>query len=202
MGGQGPIFKDDPWATSQPPGADAASSQSLSAPPGVEHGPLLVKYSAPPAVVTEIGADRLPLAFLAGAGVAVLGGLVWAGVVVVTHLDFGLLAWLVGAATGMAIVRVAGGSVTAGGRVAAGLLAAGGVVLGKYVIFVHAVRKDVAALLAAEGRPAHYLDTRQMGIFIHHFWSILHPIYLLWIALAFAAAVRTASGRTLFGRSR
>jgi hypothetical protein len=41
-----------------------------------------------------------------------------------------------------------------------------------------------------------------MGIFIHHFGSIVRPIYILWIALAFAAALRTASAGTLFGRRR
>jgi hypothetical protein len=202
MSGQGPIFKDDPWATPQPPLADPAGAQALSPPDAAVQGLLPVSYSVPPVVATEIGANRLPLALLAGAGVALVGGLVWAGVVIATHIDFGLLAWFVGAATGIAIVRVAGGYVTPGARVAAGLLAAGGVVVGKYVIFVHAVRKQLGMLLAAQGRPVHYLDTRQMGIFIHHVGSIVRPIYILWIALAFVAALRTASGRATLGRRR
>jgi hypothetical protein len=41
----------------------------------------------------------------------------------------------------------------------------------------------------------HYLDTRQMGIFIHHFGSIVKPVYGLWLLCAFVAAVRVGHGK-------
>ena len=44
------------------------------------------------------------------------GGLVWAGVVIVTRYDIGILAWLVGAATGYAVHRLGGGTVTTADR--------------------------------------------------------------------------------------
>jgi hypothetical protein len=88
----------------------------------------------------EVGTGLLPVALLAAVGAALIGGLVWAGVVVTTRYDIGFLAWFVGAATGFVIVRVAGGPVSTPVRALAGVFAAGGIVVGKYVIFVHAVK--------------------------------------------------------------
>lgn len=117
-----------------------------------------------------------------------------------THFDVGFLAWFVGAATGLAIVRVAGRPVGYAARASAGLLAAGGIMAGKYVIFVYAVKKTFGAELAAHGVSVGYLDTSQMSIFVHNLGSIVQPIYALWVALAFFAAVRTAGGRSLLAR--
>ena len=137
------------------------------------------------------------LAPFAAAAVAALGGLAWAGVVVVTKWDIGILAWLVGAAVGRTIVAAAGGPVAGVERVTAGLLAAAGIIIGKYVIFVHAVKASLGAELAAHGIQVGYLDSRQMSIFVHNIDKIVHPIYLLWIALAFLAAIRVAGGAPL-----
>ena len=123
-----------------------------------------------PVVAREVEPVKLPLAFLAGAGAALIGGLVWAGVVIATQFDIGFLAWFVGAATGLAVVRVAGSPIGAAGQVLAGAFAAGGLIVGKYVIFVH------------------------------NFGSIVRPVYALWGALAFFAAVRTSGGSQAFTR--
>jgi hypothetical protein len=155
-----------------------------------------------PVVAREVEPGKLPVALLAGAGAALIGGLVWAGVVITTQFDIGFLAWFVGAATGLAIVRVAGRPISAAGQVLAGTFAAGGIIVGKYVIFVHAVKKTFGALLAAHGQSIGYLDTRQMSIFAHNFGSIVRPVYALWGALAFVAAVRTAGGRQALARHR
>src|SRR5256885_5739707 len=144
-----------------------------------------------PVAAREDETGRLPVALLAGAGAAVIGGLVWAGVVITTRYDIGFLAWFVGAATGLAIVRVAGGPVGPPVRALAGIFAAGGIVLGKYVIFVHAVKKALDAELAGQGRAVGYLNTHAMSVFVHNFGTIVRPVYALWVGLAFFAAVRT-----------
>ena len=168
--------------------------------PVVPSEPVSSGLEGAPAVMREDRPNLLPVALLAGAGAALAGGLAWAGVVIVTHFDIGFLAWFVGAATGLAIVRVAGGPVGYPARVSAGLLAAGGIMAGKYVIFVYAVKKTFGAELAAHGLSVGYLDTRQMSIFLHNIGSIVQPVYFLWVALAFFAAVRTAGGRSLLAR--
>jgi hypothetical protein len=152
-------------------------------------------------VAREVGTGGLlPVALLAGAGAALIGGLVWAGVVITTHYDIGFLAWFVGAGTGLAIIRVAGGPVSPAVRALAGVFAAGGIVVGKYVIFVHALKNALDALLAGQGRSVGYLDTHAMSVFVHNFGSIVRPVYALWVGLAFFAAVRTAGGRAIYTR--
>lgn len=157
--------------------------------------PLLV--SPAPATVAGSAASEssLAVAMLAGAGVALVGGLLWAGVVVVTRYDIGFLAWFVGAGTGRTVLRVFGAPVRGAARIGTGLIAAAAIVVGKYVIFVHDVRKALGSLFAEHGLSVGYLDTHQMGIFIHHFSTIVRPIYGLWILIAFTGAVRAAQPR-------
>src|SRR5438067_4287439 len=90
--------------------------------------------SAAPEIVSEVRPGSRVVALLAGAGAALLGGLVWAGVVIATHFDIGILAWLVGAATATVVVRVADSPVGMAERLFSGLLAAGGIMVGKCVI--------------------------------------------------------------------
>jgi len=40
------------------------------------------------------------------------------------------------------------------------------------------------------------------SVFAHNFGSIVRPVYALWVALAFFAAVRTAGGGTIYTRRR
>jgi hypothetical protein len=162
--------------------------------------PLLV--SQPSTVARSAAQGSLGLALLAGAVVALAGGLLWAGVVIATRWDIGIVAWVVGAATGGTVLRVLGGPVPGPAKLAAGLMAAGAIVVGKYVIFIHEVKKSLGALLAQHGLSVGYLDTRQMSIFVHNFSNIVRPIYGLWILLACAAAVRAAQGRPLRTKRR
>ena len=133
---------------------------------------------------------------------ALVGGLVWAAVVITTRYDIGFLAWFVGAATGLAVVRVAGAPVSAPVRALAGVFAAGGIIVGKYVIFVHALNKALSVLSAGRARSVGYLNTHAMSVFVHNFSSIVRPVYALWVALAFFAAIRTAGGRAIYTRRR
>jgi hypothetical protein len=171
----------------------------LSAPTYTPTGkPPLLVAPATTTVARRTSQGSLGPALLAGAAVALVGGLLWAGVVIATRWDIGIVAWVVGAATGATVMRVFGGPVPGEGRVAAGLMAAAAILVGKYVIFVHDLKKAVNGLFGASGLPApsvHYLDTRQMGIFIHHFGSVVKPVYALWLLCAFVAAVRVGHGK-------
>ena len=122
--------------------------------------------------------------------------------VITTRYDIGFLAWFVGAATGLAVVRVAGAPVSVPVRVMAGVFAAGGIIVGKYVIFVHALNKALNVLSAGRAHSVGYLNTHAMSVFVHNFSSIVRPVYALWVALAFFAAVRTAGGRAIYTRRR
>ena len=163
--------------------------------------------AAAASVATPADTDATPadprtraLALGAGTAAALAGGLLWALVVIATRYDVGILAWVVGAATGVAIVRVAGGPVGVLERVVAAALGAGGILVGKYLIFVHEVRVTLHQLYPTEQFSIGYLDTQQMSIFIHNFGHVVKPIYALWIGLAIIAALRTTAGRRVVPR--
>jgi hypothetical protein len=147
-------------------------------------------------------AGATPLSLLAGLCVAIVGGLMWAAVVIATRFDFGLLALVVGAATGGAVYHVAGRGARPAGRALAGLFAAGGIVLGKYVIWVHEVKAALGPQIAADGGTIGYLHGRELSVFVDNIGTILHPIYAVWIAFAFVAAFRTAGRGRIFPQRR
>jgi hypothetical protein len=142
----------------------------------------------------EAGGDPL-VALLAGAGVALVGGLVWAAFVIATRIDIGMLAFVIGAFTGTVVFRLSGRRTSVVARVLAAAFAALGILLGKYVIFVHDVKSQLGDYLAAHGVSVSYLDPRQLWIFVHHLGTFVRPMYALWIGLAALAAIRSASGR-------
>jgi hypothetical protein len=45
-----------------------------------------------------------------------------------------------------------------------------------------------------------YFDSETRHLFFTNFGSVVKPIYILWLALAFFAAYRMAGGGRLFGR--
>lgn len=169
------------------PGSRAAQAAAVAAP-------------LPVVAVEDHGsrAGALAAAVLA----ALTGGLVWAGAVIVTHYDIGILAWLVGAATGYAVHRLGGSTVTIADRVAASLFAGGGILLGKYVIFVHELKVELRDVFHTSPSIVGYFDTHEMHLFVHHFSDIVRPIYILWIALALVAAFRVSGGQNVSGRRR
>ena len=87
---------------------------------------------------------------LAAAAAALVGGLVWAGVVIATRMDIGFLALGIGAATGFAVARIAGSSVRTVDRLVAGVLATGGIVVGARQL---APRPRCRRQLPHRGRP-------------------------------------------------
>jgi hypothetical protein len=94
----GKTFVHTAGETAAVPPADAL----VYAPP--EKPPLLV--SSPSVVAPKRAQGSMGMALVAGAGVALAGGLVWAGVVIATRYDVGFLAWFVGAATGTTVFRI------------------------------------------------------------------------------------------------
>jgi hypothetical protein len=156
--------------------------------------PLLVSpASAPPGASAPT--RPLALAFLAAAVAALVGGLVWAGIVVATGYDLGILALFIGAGTGVTAQLVAGAPVGRFERCLAGAFAAGAIIIGKYVIFVHEVRTELHVSVS-------YLGGHQMSVFVNNFGTIVHGFDWFWIALAAVGAYRTAGGVSVMGIGR
>jgi hypothetical protein len=193
-----PTYHGSPiWRDSAPP-TDTA--------PAPYAGVLAHTVAAPsaPVVMREERIAGAPVVLAAGGLVALLGGLAWAAVVISTHYDIGILAWLIGAATGFVLVSIGGGPVDNVSRVLAGVFAAVGIMVGKYVIFVHQLRSAVKSFASTIGLSVTphigYFDSRTRHLFFSEFGSIVKPIYILWVALAFFAAYRMAGGGRIFGR--
>jgi hypothetical protein len=165
-----------------------------------EPAPLVTTASAP--VAAEVAPGLTIVAILASAAVAVASGLVWAGIVIVTRWDIGIIAWFGGVAAGSTMLRIAGRPLGIASRIVVGLFSAAGIMLGKYVIFVHDLKDEAHKLYGNLSDSIGYLDSSQVSFFFHHFSEIVKPIYLLWVALAFVAAFRTAGGQPVFRRRR
>lgn len=100
------------------PGADALAAGGASPAPSVP-----VKASADDEAVS-------PTAIAAAAGAALLGAWVWKFIAVTFEYEFGLIAWAIGGAVGIAAASTGSRGMKAG--VVCGALALGAIVLGKY----------------------------------------------------------------------
>ena len=98
--------------------------------------------------------DSLVPAVLGGLLVAVLGGAIWGAVVAATNYEIGYLAWGLGLAAGLVVVKATGGKKGLIPQVIAVVSSVGGILLGKYFTFYYffkqAVTKQAAANPAAE----------------------------------------------------
>ena len=181
-----PFAVDGPQAQPEPAPAAAAAGQNP---------PLLVpSASAPSDTVTT---RPLRLAFLAAAGAAFVGGLLWAGISIATGYNLGFLAIVIGAGTGLTAQMVAGTGIGGFERGLSGLFAAGAIILGNYVIFVHEVRTD--SFFTERGISLGYFDGHAMRIFEENFGTIIHGFDYFWIAIAAWAAIRTSGGKVVMG---
>lgn len=179
--------------------------------PGAADGPLPAAAAAPKpllaptAVAAASEAVRtwpVSLAFLAAAGAALVGGLLWAGISVATGYNLGFLAILIGAVTGLTAHRVAGAGIGGFERVLAGAFAAGAIIVGNYVIFVHEVKHELGVLHAPPGISVGYFHGAEISEFVHHFGTYVHGFDWFWIAFAAVAAYRTAGGQVVLGIGR
>jgi len=95
------------------------------------------------------GDERIVPALLAGILGAVAGGAVWAALVVIAHLEAGIVAWGIGIVVGLAMAAVTPSRGQAMAVLAA-LIAAVGLVAGKAMIVAFATQPALAAEIEAD----------------------------------------------------
>jgi hypothetical protein len=169
--------------------------------PAAQNPPLLPS-SAADAPSDTVTTRPLWLAFLAAAGAALIGGLLWAGISIATGYNLGFLALFIGALTGLTAQRVAGAGIGGFERGLSGLFAAGAIILGNYVIFVHEVKDALGTLHAPPGVSVGYFHGAEISEFVHHFGTYVHGFDWFWIAIAAFAAIRTSGGNPVMGIGR
>jgi hypothetical protein len=137
------------------------------------------------------GAIRLPPAILAGLAGAVIGGGIWALIVILTNFAIGYVAVGVGWLAGMAVVIGAGRKKGQVLQIVAVLCAALGLVIGKYFIVVHAIKGFVAKDDGQEAADAiSYFGGKTVEVFFELLPQVVRPFDALWLILALGIAWR------------
>jgi hypothetical protein len=180
----------DPTFLSAPPTPmPAAPPTSIpdAAPPGTTARVLPLPAPTPPAaprpVRRETIAPAAPVwstAVLGGLAGALAGAMLWAAIAVITDLEVGYVAVLVGALTGIG-VRFGARAPAPGLQVLAAALALAGLVAAKYAIVAWVVSRELGM------SPFDPAIARMFGDL---FGELLSPFDALWAFLAIGAAYR------------
>jgi hypothetical protein len=125
-------------------------------------------------------------ALLLGLAGAALGAGVWAAISIVTTMEIGYVAILVGFLSGAGVALGARGMRGMPLPPIAALCAVLGLVGAKYAIVAHVVVEQAAA----QGEIISHLDPRILSIFAEFAGDLVSPFDLLWVALAVGAAWR------------
>jgi hypothetical protein len=132
------------------------------------------------------GSDDLPRAALMGALGALLGAAVWAAVVVLTNLEIGYLAVLVGFLAGYGVKLGARGGHGKRLQQTAVACAVAGLLATKYFVFAHFFVSGAAK----EGVALSYLSPTTLSAFPHFLGEMLSPFDALWLLIALSSAWR------------
>jgi hypothetical protein len=134
--------------------------------------------------------NALARGLIAAGAAAILGGILWGVIVIVTDYEIGFMATGIGLLTGYATARLA----RAKGlplqliAVSAALV---GIFIGKYLTFYDALRQFVTEDYGrAAAAQVLWFDPEVFGLFLQNLGSLLSPYDILWVALAVLAAWR------------
>ncbi len=136
-------------------------------------------------------------AVIGGGAGSLIGGVVWAAIAIGTGYEIGYVAWGVGILAGLGVIYggKAKGAVFQLIAVAASLA---GILLGKYLIFVHAVKEYLVEKKGAEAAAAvSHLSINTAAIFVTNLGAVFGAMDLLFIGLAVYTAWRMLQVRTL-----
>lgn len=162
----------------------------MTEPPQQPPKPTYSSYTIP-AKATEPSGPKYSLAVVGAVTVAVVGGLVWAIIVVQSGYEVGFVAWGIGIFAGFVVAYLARG-VTVSLQVIAVLASGLGILLGKYVTFVHQLRVTADDLLSGAGGQFGYFGSNSCRLFRESLGDVFSAHDLLWIGLAVVSAWRIA----------
>ena len=130
----------------------------------------------------KAGVPGLPLAIAGGAAGAILGGILWAVVAVVTDYEVGYVAIAVGALAGWGVVLSCGGKKGQTLQIVAVACSGLGLLLGKYFTVAHVLRSSFPDLELS------WFDSRIREIFFENIGEFIGGYDVLWLILALAIA--------------
>ncbi|MDO7906052.1 hypothetical protein Q5741_06420 [Paenibacillus sp. JX-17] len=94
--------------------------------------------------------SNIILAALGALAAAVVGGILWAAIAIMTDYELGLVAWAIGGLTGYAVVLLSGKRTTAAHQLIAVVASLIGIVLGKYFIFSYVLNDGMEGMFDSD----------------------------------------------------
>jgi hypothetical protein len=141
----------------------------------------------------EYSSEALLPGLAGGILAALVGGVVWGLIVILTDYEVGFVAWGIGFLAGFLVVRFAGGRKGAPLQAIAIVSSLVGIVLGKYIAYVYFVKEVVRERISEEAADSiGYFDTDVMSAFREDFSNVFGGYDLLWAGLAIFTAWRMA----------
>ena len=124
---------------------------------------------------------------------AIVGGIVWGLIVILTDYEVGFVAWGIGFLAGFLVVRFAGGRKGVPLQAIAIVSSLVGIVLGKYIAYVYFIKEAVRGQVSEEAADSiGYFDRDVMSAFREDFSDVFRGYDLLWAGLALFTAWRMA----------
>jgi hypothetical protein len=124
---------------------------------------------------------------------AVVGGIVWGLIVILTDYEVGFVAWGLGFLAGFLVVRFAGGRKGLPLQAIAIASSLVGILLGKYIAYVYLVKEALRERVSEEAADSiSYFDGDVMSAFREDFSEVFGGFDLLWAGLAIITAWRLA----------
>lgn len=130
-------------------------------------------------------ASRLATALVGGVTGAILGGALWAAIVLITNYEVGYVALAVGALAGYGTLLGAGGKKSGALQGISVLAAVLGLVLGKYFTVAHMLIHKTEEFA---GRS--YLDSEIIQLFVNNVTEFVSGFDFLWLFLALGIAFK------------
>ena len=133
-----------------------------------------------------------------GIGAAIIGGVIWWVIVVVTDYEIGFMAVGLGFLTGFGVLLVSGGKRGVPLQAVAVVSGVLGIVLGKYFLYVYFLRQVVEEQFGrAAASTVTLLSGDVLDAFVTDFTVVFSGWDILWVALAIYTAWKIPSGSGL-----
>jgi hypothetical protein len=141
----------------------------------------------------QYSSEALLPAVAGGVLAALVGGIVWGLIVIVTDYEVGIVAWGIGFLAGFLVVRFAGGRKGVPLQVIAIVSSLVGIVIGKYIAYVYFLKEFVREQIGDEAADdISYFDGDVISLFRDDLGDVFGGYDLLWAALAVFTAWRMA----------
>lgn len=128
-------------------------------------------------------------AVIGAALAAVLGGVIWGYLVILTGDELGFVAWVLGGMSGVAVILLSRGKRGIPFQLISVCSSVVGITIGKYIIFYDSVNKLFKEAYSAEAaKDVSIFSVDLMRVFVENIDTTLDGLDILWVILALITA--------------